>query len=61
MPIKIFITSNWWSILKLRKETETIIAKKQEEGWELINVSFGTDVWYKPTSFIVMKKKIILR
>lgn len=57
MPIKIFIVSDWWSIAKLRKETETIIAKKQEEGWELINVSLGMNVWLKPTSFIVMNKK----
>jgi len=49
-------TSNLWSTERLRKEAEDIVKRKASEGWDVVSVSFGHNVWWVPTVFITIRK-----
>lgn len=53
---KIIKYSTMWSVRKLTKQVEEILPVKENEGWEIISVAFGTNLWYMPTAFITLKK-----
>lgn len=48
--------SNCWSAETLRLEVEKLINEKSAEGYEIVTVSFGTNVWYAPTAYITLCK-----
>lgn len=48
--------SEMWSIETLRKNVETLINKKSNEGFEIITVAFGVNLWWMPTAFITICK-----
>jgi hypothetical protein len=48
--------SNMFSTDNLVQEIEQLITVKNAEGYEIVNVSFGTNVWYIPTAFVTICK-----
>lgn len=56
MKYRVIQTSNMWSTEKLRRKAEEIINRETENGWNLISVSLGFNIWYIPTVFITIGK-----
>ena len=56
MTYKIISESNMWSTSKLVKKAEEIINEKAKEGWNVVSVSYGFNIWYVPTVFITISK-----
>ncbi len=53
---KIIKISEMWSTENLRKKVELLINQKSKEGYEIVTVSFGMNLWYAPTAFITIAK-----
>ncbi len=53
---KILKFSTMWSTSSLTNKVEKILSEKEKEGWEIVSVAFGTNLWYVPTAFITIKK-----
>lgn len=45
-------TTSYWSAGALANRVETLINGKSNEGYDIVNVSFGTNIFYLPTAFI---------
>ena len=45
-----------WSSSKLRRETESMVNEKAKDGYEIITVSFGFNVWLVPTAYVTVCK-----
>lgn len=45
-----------WSTETLRLDVEKLINNKVLDGYEIVTVSFGTNLWYMPTAFITLVK-----
>ena len=52
----IITVSNMWSTSKLRRETESVVNEKTNEGYEIVTVSFSFNVWLIPTAYITICK-----
>jgi hypothetical protein len=50
--------TNIWSLNSLVVEVENILNEKTKEGYEIVTVSFGTNLWWFPTAFITLAKKV---
>jgi len=50
--------THWYSAGALRKEAEIIINNKVKDGFEIVSVSFGTNILYLPTVFITICKSV---
>ena len=48
--------SEMWSTEKLRKKVERLINEKSKEGFEIVTVAFGINLWYMPTAYITICK-----
>ena len=48
--------SEMWSTEKLRRKVETLINNKSNEGYEIVTVAFGINLWYMPTAYITVRK-----
>ena len=48
--------SEMWSTENLRKKVSLLINQKSKEGYEIVTVSFGMNLWYAPTAFITIAK-----
>ncbi len=48
--------STMWSTDTLRTDVEKLINVKVLEEYEIVTVSFGTNIWYMPTAFITIAK-----
>jgi len=48
--------SEMWSTNNLRKNVENLQNLKTSEGYEIVAVSFGMNLWYLPTAFITICK-----
>jgi len=48
--------SEMWSTENLRKKVNLLINQKSKEGYEIVTVSFGMNLWYTPTAFITIAK-----
>lgn len=46
-----------WSTDKLTRDVEKILKEKTDEGYEIISVAFGVNLWWMPTAFITLKTK----
>ena len=53
---KILKFSTMWSTSSLTKKVEKILSEREKEGWEIVSVAFGTNLWYAPTAFITLKR-----
>lgn len=49
--------TEYWSTNKLKRSVETLLNKKQAEGYEVVSVSFGMNVWLAVTAFITLSKE----
>lgn len=48
--------SEMWSTNTLRRNVEILINKKSNDGYEIITVAFGVNLWWMPTAFITICK-----
>lgn len=48
--------SEMWSTEKLRKKVERLINEKSKEGYEIVTVAFGVNLWWMPTAYITICK-----
>ncbi|HBK70175.1 MAG TPA: hypothetical protein DDZ39_00705 [Flavobacteriaceae bacterium] len=48
--------SEMWSTNTLKRNVETLINKKSEDGYEIITVAFGVNLWWMPTAYITICK-----
>ena len=53
---KILKYATLWSTSSLTQKVEKILTEKENEGWTIVSVAFGTNTWYAPTAFITLKK-----
>jgi glycerol uptake facilitator-like aquaporin len=56
---KVIKISENWSTSRLTKNVEKILAEKSNEGWEVVSVAFGINVWLMITAFITISKEKI--
>jgi hypothetical protein len=56
MEYSIISKSAMWSTKSLLKEVVAIINEKNQEGYEIVSVSFGLNLWWMPTAFITLRK-----
>lgn len=53
---KIITLSTMWSTSSLTKKVEEILNEKAKDGYEIITVAFGVNMWWLPTAFITVCK-----
>ena len=46
--------STMWSTTQLIRNVEKILNTKSKEGFEIVTVAFGVNLWYLPTAFITL-------
>ena len=39
------------------KKVEKMLAEKESEGWEVVSVAFGLNLWWMPTAFVTLRKR----
>ncbi|MEM1326253.1 MAG: hypothetical protein AAGI23_09885 [Bacteroidota bacterium] len=47
--------STSWSTDKLKRDVEELLEEKDSEGYEIVSVAFGVNLWYMPTAFITLR------
>ena len=45
-----------WSTSSLTEKVEDCLNEVTMEGWEVVTVSFGMNIWMTPTAFITVRK-----
>ena len=55
---KVFKISNMWSTARLTKDVENELKQISNEGYEIISVSFGFNIWWIPTAFITTSREV---
>lgn len=45
-----------WSTNNLRNRTEKLLNEKTAQGYQVISVAFGINLWWMPTAFITLYK-----
>ena len=55
---RVFKISNSWSTARLIKDVENELKKITNEGYEIISVSFGFNIWWIPTAFITTSREV---
>lgn len=45
-----------WSTAKLKSRVELVLNEKTQEGYEIVSVAFGLNVFWVPTAYITLKK-----
>jgi hypothetical protein len=48
--------SSMWSTKQLIAKVEKILNEKNQEGYQIVSVSFGLNIWWIPTAFITICK-----
>jgi hypothetical protein len=48
--------SSMWSTKQLIARVEKILNEKNQEGYQIVSVSFGLNIWWIPTAFITICK-----
>lgn len=48
--------STMWSIKSLTRRVEKLLSEKDQEGYEIVTVSFGINLWMMPTAYITVCK-----
>ena len=48
--------STMWSTASLTEKVEQILNEKVSEGYEIVTVSFGVNLWWMPTAYITICK-----
>jgi hypothetical protein len=55
---RVFKISNMWSTARLTKDVENEPKRLTNEGYEIISVSFGVNMWRIPTTFITTSREV---
>ena len=55
---RVFKISNMWSTTRLIKDVENELKQITNEGYEIISVSFGFNIWWIPTAFITTSREV---
>jgi hypothetical protein len=55
---RVFKISNSWSTARLIKDVENELKQRTNEGYEIISVSFGFNIWWIPTAFITTSREV---
>ncbi len=45
-----------WSTEKLKRKVEIILNEKTKDGYEVVSVAFGLNIWWIPTAYITLSK-----
>ena len=53
---RIIKLSTMWSSETLRTDTEKLINEKTKDGYQIVTVAFGVNMWWMPTSYITIRK-----
>ena len=53
---RIIKLSATWSTDGLMRDTEDLVNEKAQQGYEIVSVSFGVNLWWMPTAFITICK-----
>lgn len=48
--------STMWSTDGLKDDVERILNEKANQGFEIVSVAFGVNLWWMPTAFITICK-----
>ena len=48
--------SSMWSTAKLKRKVEIILNEKSKDGYEIVSVAFGLNIWWIPTAYITLSK-----
>jgi translation elongation factor EF-1beta len=56
MTYTILKESTMWSTDSLKKKVEEILNEKTKEGYEVVTVAFGLNLWWMPAAFITLRK-----
>ncbi len=48
--------SSMWSTKQLIAKVEKLLNEKNQEGYQIVSVSFGLNIWWIPTAFITICK-----
>jgi hypothetical protein len=55
MTYSIINVSTIWSTNSLIQKVEEILNEKTNEGYEVVSVSFGVNIWKQPTAYITFR------
>lgn len=61
MNYSIVKESTMWSTNSLKKKVENILNEKTNEGYEVVTVAFGLNMWWMPTAFITLRKQYTIK
>lgn len=53
---RIFKLTSLWSTNTLIKEVEQLLNEKTGDGYEIVTVSFGVNMWWMPTAYVTICK-----
>ncbi|WP_353076545.1 hypothetical protein [Flavobacterium sp.] len=56
MRYTILTESSMWSTDTLKQKVERILNEKTRDGYEIVSVAFGVNIWWLPTAFITLRK-----
>ena len=45
-----------WSTKGLKNDVERLLNEKTTEGYEVVSVAFGVNLWWMPTAFVTVFK-----
>lgn len=48
--------STMWSTDRLKNDVEKTLNEKTSQGFEIVSVAFGVNLWWMPTAFITICK-----
>jgi hypothetical protein len=55
---RIIKLSAMWSTSSLTREVEKLLNQKTRDGYEIVTVAFGLNMWWMPTAFITLSRTI---
>jgi len=53
---KVIKLSTAWSTSILAERVEKLLNEKEKDGYQIISVAFGVNLWWLPTAFITICK-----
>jgi translation elongation factor EF-1beta len=56
MIYSVISESTMWSTETLKQKVERILNEKTRDGYEIVSVAFGVNMWWLPTAFITLRK-----
>lgn len=53
---EIIRVSDWFSTKSLMRKAENVANQKGQEGYGIVNISFGFNIWLVPSAYITITK-----